>query len=229
MDESLMNQVVKVSLVGIEKKKHRDDAMFIGSNEGRKTYSYNLLYENTADPKDSVHRLTLQPDNANFIKIDKELKDVSIDDLTMEDFKRILSPALLDMYGAWVIVDMSATPVCRVYTENVSKLVNGEPKVIHEKGTFIHKTDVEGKETDELAIITQLPVWGFLREMKPGAWGWLKGEDPKLKIDRQIQQGRMKYVSIDKDTTVDNEPPAEEANEPTKPLGLAPGLDTVID
>lgn len=229
MDESLMNQVVKVNLVGIEKKKHRDDAMFIGSNEGRKTYSYNLLYENTADPKDSVHRLTLQPDNANFIKIDKELKDVSIDDLTMEDFKRILSPALLDMYGAWVVVDMSATPVCRVYTENVSKLVNGEPKTVHEKGSFIHKTDVNGKETDELAIITQLPVWGFLREMKPGAWAWLKGEDPKLKIDRQIQQGRMKYVSIDKETTVDNETPAEEAKAPTKPLGAAPSLDNVID
>lgn len=231
MDEKSINQVVKVNPFKIEKKAFRTDAMFLGDQRSAdaKSFSINILYENTFDPADNVHRFTLQPDNPTFIKIVDTMKDagLSIDEIST-DIEQLLPPSLKDMYGAWVIVDMSKTPVCRVYTENVSRIVNGEVKLIHKAGTPIHKTDAKGNDTEELAILTQIPVWGFCRPNPDGQMVWMKGNDPLLKIQREINQGRMMYVNQDKDFVLDNtEQPAEKPAEENKTYGAAPGLNDV--
>ena len=211
MDESMINKIVPVELFGLEKKSFRADRMFIGNDaEGQATYSINVLYENTFDPSDGTHRFALLPDNPNFLKIKKTLDATGID---ISDFPLDkLSESLRDMYGAWVIVDMSKTPVCRVYTENVSRLVDGKPTLIHKAGDPIHKVDPKTKQDlPELAIMTQVPVWGFCRKAPNGQWVWMKDNDPMIRIQREINQGRMIYVDLEKDYAIKDGPNANEA------------------
>lgn len=216
MDESMINKIVRVLPFQLEKKAFRADRMYIGSSDGQPTYSINVLYENTFDPSDGVHRFALLPDNPQFLKIKKAVEDTGIElsDFSVED----LSDSLKDMYGAWVIVDMSKTPVCRVYTENVSKMVNGVPTVIHKAGEPIHKTDPKTKaDLPELAIMTQVPVWGFCRKTETGNWVWLKDNDPIVRIQREINQGRMIYVPVEKEFKIADGPDAGTSDE--KPEG----------
>lgn len=221
MDESMINKIVPVELFGLEKKEFRSDRMYIGSAEGQATYSINVLYENTFDPSDGTHRFALLPDNPNFLKIKKILDDTGIE---LSDFPMDkLSKSLRDMYGAWVIVDMSKTPVCRVYTENVSKMVDGKPVLVHKAGEPIHKVDPKTKQDlPELAIMTQVPVWGFCRKSPNGQWVWMKDNDPMIRIQREINQGRMVYVDVEKNFAIadgpDTDPkPAGETAEESKP------------
>lgn len=212
MDESMINKIVPVELFGLEKKEFRSDRMFIGSSDDQATYSINVLYENTFDPSDGTHRFALLPDNPNFLKIKKVIDDSGIE---LRDFPlEKLSKSLQDMYGAWVIVDMSKTPVCRVYTENVSRLVDGKVKLIHKAGEPIHKVDPKTKEDlPELAIMTQVPVWGFCRKAPNGQWVWMKDNDPMIRIQREINQGRMIYVDVEKDYAI-KDGPGTEAEKP---------------
>ena len=235
MDESLIGKIVRVKPFGLEKKTFRENGMFIGSErtEGN-NYSINVLYENTFDPADSTHKFALMPENPTFKKIVKELKEgTNIDELE-EDLDTILPESLKDMYGAWIIVDMSKRPLVRLYTDNVYKMETVEgvkkPKIIHKAGTPIHKQDPKTHEdTDELAIITQLPVWGFLRKREDGTPIWLKGNDPMVRIEREINQGRLAYVDLLSDYKLEDEVTVEEKAKEAKEVELeaAPGLDAV--
>lgn len=210
MDDNVTLKIVPVELFGLEKKEFRADRMYLESAADQATFSINVLYENTFDPSDGTHRFALLPDNPNFIKIKKILDDTGID---IGDFPiDKLSDSLKDMYGAWINVDMSKTPVCRVYTENVVKLVNGKPTVIHKAGDPIHKTDPKTKEDlPELAIMTQVPVWGFLRKSPvTGEWVWMKDNDPMVRIQREINQGRMIYVDLEKNFKIADSPDVEQ-------------------
>lgn len=230
MTEEMLGKIVPVKLFGIEKKAWDESAAFIGSNEGRATFSINLLYENVVDPADNTHKFGLLPENPNFIKIKKALDDDNIENVSEYPLDK-LSDSLHDMYGAWILVDMSATPVCRVYSENVCKLVNGQVKTIHKAGDLMHKKDpATGEDSEELAIMTQVPVWGFCRKAPNGNWIWLKGNDPIAKIQREINQGRLRYVNVEKPAEVKHEEPAEEAKpaeRPAAPVGEAPATSAI--
>lgn len=235
MDESLIGKIVRVKPFGLEKKTFRENGMFVGSERGEgNNYSINVLYENTFDPADSTHKFALMPENPTFKKIIKELKEgTNIDELE-EDLDTILPDSLKDMYGAWVIVDMSKRPLVRLYTDNVYKMetVDGvkKPKIVHKAGTPIHKQDPKTHEdTEELAIITQLPVWGFLRKREDGTPIWLKGNDPMVRIEREINQGRLAYVDLVTDFKLEDEATVEEKAEEVKEEELenAPSLDAI--
>ena len=209
--------------------------MFVGTERGEgNNYSINVLYENTFDPADSTHKFALMPENPTFKKIVKELKEgTNIDELE-DDLDTILPDSLKDMYGAWVIVDMSKRPLVRLYTDNVYKMETVEgvkkPKIVHKAGTPIHKQDPKTHEdTEELAIITQLPVWGFLRKREDGTPIWLKGNDPMVRIEREINQGRLAYVDLISDYKLEDETTVEEKAEKAeeKELEAAPALDAV--
>lgn len=194
MTEEMLDRIVPVKLFGIEKKAWNESAAFIGSNENRATYSINLLYENTVDPADNAHKFGLLPENPNFIKIKNALDADDIDDIKDYPLEK-LSDSLHDMWGGWIMVDMSENPVCRVYSENVSKIVDGKVVIVHRAGDLMHKKDpATGKDSDELAIMTQVPVWGFCRKAPNGNWIWLKGNDPLARIQRDVNQGRLRYV-----------------------------------
>ena len=216
MDESLIGKIVRVKPFGLEKSVFRDDAMYIGAaRTDANNYSINVLYENEFDPADSTHKFALMPENPTFKKIVKELKEgANIDELE-DDLATILPASLQDMYGAWVIVDMSKRPLVRLYTDNVYKMetVDGvkKPKIVHKAGTPIHKQDPKTHEdTEELAIITQLPVWGFLRKREDGTPIWLKGNDPMVRIEREINQGRLAYVDLLTDYKLEDAATVEE-------------------
>jgi hypothetical protein len=231
MNEEMLNKVVPVQLFGIEKKSFREGGLFIGNAEGRSTYSINLLYENTVDPADNVHKFGLLPENPNFIKIKNALDNELIDDIKDYPLKD-LSESLHDMYGAWVIVDMTDTPVCRVYSENVCKMVDGKPTVVHKAGDLMHKKDpATGEDSNELAVITQLPVWGFCRKAPNGNWIWLKGNDPMTRVQREINQGRLRYIETKKEPEVEEPKVAEEASvaaeRPAEVVGEAPKIGDV--
>jgi hypothetical protein len=225
MDEGMLGKIVPVKPYGLEKKAFRDGASFIGSSrgEGAKTYSINILYENTVDPADNVHKFALLPDNPQFAKISKFVEDASIE---LNEFPlEKLSDSLKDMYGAWIVVDLSKTPVCRVYSENVSKLENGTVVTVHKAGELMHKKDPKtGKDTDELAIMTQIPVWGFCRKAPNGNWVWLKDNDPMVRIQREINQGRLQYANLDTEFKVNDGPDTDEA---PKVVGEAPAIGAV--
>lgn len=233
MNEETIGKIVPVVAFALEKKAFRADAMFTGTNaDERGTFSINVLYENTFDPSDNTHRFALMPDNPMFKKIKDACDQAQIE---IEDYPiKNLSESLKDMYGAWVIVDMSKTPVCRVYTENVSRIVGGKVEVVHRAGEPIRKTDPKTRqETEELAIMTQVPVWGFCRKTPLGNWVWLKDNDPIMRIQREINQGRMIYVDLEKDFSIKDGPNAEKSAEDAtgeqKPLVLenAPDLGAV--
>lgn len=235
MDESLIGKIVRVKPFGLEKKTFRENGMFIGNERGEgNNYSINVLYENTFDPADSTHKFALMPENPTFKKIIKELKEgTNIDELE-EDLDTILPDSLKDMYGAWVIVDMGKRPLVRLYTDNVYKMETVEgvkkPKVVHKAGTPIHKQDPKTHEdTEELAIITQLPVWGFLRKREDGTPIWLKGNDPMVRIEREINQGRLAYVDLLTDYKLEDEVTVEEKTEKVeeKVLENAPDVTMV--
>lgn len=222
MDESLINKIVRVKPFGLEKKTFRENGMYIGSERGEgNNYSINVLYENTFDPADSTHKFALMPENPTFKKIVKELKEgTNIDELE-DDLDTILPDSLKDMYGAWVIVDMSKRPLVRLYTDNVYKMVTADgvkkPQVVHKAGTPMHKQDPKTHEdTDELAIITQLPTWGFLRKREDGTPIWLKGNDPMVRIEREINQGRLAYVDLLTDYKLEDEVTVKEETEAAK-------------
>ena len=235
MDESLIGKIVCVKPFGLEKKTFRENGMFVGTERGEgNNYSINVLYENTFDPADSTHKFALMPENPTFKKIVKELKEgTNIDELE-DDLDTILPESLKDMYGAWVIVDMSKRPLVRLYTDNVYKMETVEgvkkPKIVHKAGTPIHKQDPKTHEdTEELAIITQLPVWGFLRKREDGTPIWLKGNDPMVRIEREINQGRLAYVDLLSDYKLEDETTVEEKAEKAKEEKLedAPSLDAI--
>ncbi|MEE3413879.1 MAG: hypothetical protein VZR53_00725 [Prevotella sp.] len=217
MDEGMLNKIVPVKAYGLEKKAFRDGASFIGSSreEGAKTYSINILYENMVDPADNAHKFAVLPENPQFAKISKYVDDAGIE---LNEFPlEKLSDSLKDMYGAWVVVDLSKTPVCRVYSENVSKLQDGQVVTVHKAGDLMHKKDPKtGKDTDELAIMTQVPVWGFCRKAPNGNWVWLKDNDPMVRIQREINQGRLRYVELEKDFTVNDGPGTGEEKKPAE-------------
>ena len=236
MDEGMLNKIVPVKAYGLEKKAFKDGASFIGSSrgEGAKTFSINILYENLVDPADNAHKFALLPDNPQFAKINKyiEAAGVELGEFPLDK----LSDSLKDMYGAWVIVDLSKTPVCRVYSENVSKLQDGKVVAVHKAGDLMHKKDPKtGKDSDELAIMTQVPVWGFCRKAPNGNWVWLKDNDPMVRIQREINQGRLRYVDLETEFKVTDGPNVE--NKPTeteqktdetpKVVGEAPEIGTV--
>ena len=212
MDESMINKIVPVVPFALEKKSFRENGNFLGESRDGKTYSINVLYENSFDPSDGTHRFALLPDNPQFLKIDKAVEDAGIE---LGDFPiEKLAESLKDMYGAWVIVDMSKTPVCRVYTENVSRMVDGKPQIVHKAGSPIHKKDPKtGEDLPELAIMTQVPVWGFCRKSPAGNWVWLKDNDPMVRIQREINQGRMIYVNLEKDFKIADGPDANTTTE----------------
>lgn len=231
MDEGMLGKIVPVKAYGLEKKAFRDGASFIGSSrrEGAKTYSINVLYENTVDPADNAHKFALLPDNPQFAKISKFVEDASIE---LNEFPlEKLSDSLKDMYGAWIVVDLSKTPVCRVYSENVSKLENGQVITVHKAGELMHKKDPKtGKDTDELAIMTQVPVWGFCRKAPNGNWVWLKDNDPMVRIQREINQGRLQYVNLETEFKVNDGPNTDEepkTDEAPKVVGEAPAISAV--
>lgn len=233
MDESLIGKIVRVKPFGLEKKTFRENGMFVGTERGEgNNYSINVLYENTFDPADSTHKFALMPENPTFKKIVKELKEgTNIDELE-EDLDTILPESLKDMYGAWVIVDMSKRPLVRLYTDNVYKMVEEDgkkkPKIVHKAGTPIHKQDPKTHEDlEELAIITQLPVWGFLRKREDGTPIWLKGNDPMVRIEREINQGRLAYVDLLSDYKLEDEATTAEKSETKEELEDAPALDAV--
>lgn len=233
MDESLIGKIVRVKPFGLEKKTFRENGMFVGTERGEgNNYSINVLYENTFDPADSTHKFALMPENPTFKKIVKELKEgTNIDELE-EDLDTILPESLKDMYGAWVIVDMSKRPLVRLYTDNVYKMVEEDgkkkPKIVHKAGTPIHKQDPKTHEDlEELAIITRLPVWGFLRKREDGTPIWLKGNDPMVRIEREINQGRLAYVDLLSDYKLEDEATVAEKAEAKEKLEAAPALDAV--
>ena len=233
MDESLIGKIVRVKPFGLEKKTFRENGMFVGTERGEgNNYSINVLYENTFDPADSTHKFALMPENPTFKKIVKELKEgTNIDELE-EDLDTILPESLKDMYGAWVIVDMNKRPLVRLYTDNVYKMAEEDgkkkPKIVHKAGTPIHKQDPKTHEdTEELAIITQLPVWGFLRKREDGTPIWLKGNDPMVRIEREINQGRLAYVDLLSDYKLEDEVIVAEKAEAKEELEAAPALDAV--
>lgn len=231
MDEGMLGKIVPVKAYGLEKKAFRDGASFIGSSrgEGAKAYSINILYENTVDPADNAHKFALLPDNPQFAKISKFVEDAGIE---LSEFPLDkLSDSLKDMYGAWIVVDLSKTPVCRVYSENVSKLEGGQVVTVHKAGELMHKKDPKtGKDTDELAIMTQVPVWGFCRKAPNGNWVWLKDNDPMVRIQREINQGRLRYVDLETDFKVNDGPNAggePKTDEAPKVVGEAPAIGAV--
>ena len=227
MDESTIGKIVPVTPFALEKKAFRADAMFTGDNaDARGTFSINILYENTFDPSDNTHRFALQPDNPMFKRIVKACDDAQME---IEDYPiKNLSDSLKDMSGAWVLVDMSKTPVCRVYTENISRIVNGKVEVVHRAGEPIHKTDPKTKkDLPELAIMTQVPVWGFCRKSPAGNWVWLKDNDPLVRIQREINQGRMIYIDLEKNYTIKDGPDGEESKAEGPVLEDAPDLNRV--
>lgn len=236
MDEGMLGKIVPVKAYGLEKKAFKDGASFIGSSrgEGAKTYSINILYENTVDPADNAHKFALLPDNPQFAKISKFVEDAGIE---LNEFPlEKLSDSLKDMYGAWIVVDLSKTPVCRVYSENVSKLENGQVVTVHKAGELMHKKDPKtGKDTDELAIMTQVPVWGFCRKAPNGNWVWLKDNDPMVRIQREINQGRLQYVNLETEFKVNDGPNVEnkhteteqKTDEAPKMVGEAPVISAV--
>ena len=186
----MLDRIVPVKLFGIEKKAWNESAAFIGASENRATYSINLLYENTVDPADNAHKFGLLPENPNFIKIKNALDADDIDDIKDYPLEK-LSDSLHDMYGGWIMVDMSENPVCRVYSENVSKIEDGKVVVVHKAGDLMHKKDpATGKDSDELAS----KLLGFCRKAPNGNWIWLKGNDPLARIQRDVNQGRLRYV-----------------------------------
>jgi hypothetical protein len=231
MDEGMLGKIVPVKAYGLEKKAFRENASFIGSSrgEGARTYSINILYENTVDPAYNVHKFALLPDNPQFAKISKFVEDAGIElgEFPLEK----LSDALKDMYGAWIVVDLSKTPVCRVYSENVSKLEDGKVVTVHKAGELMHKKDPKtGKDTNELAIMTQVPVWGFCRKAPNGNWVWLKDNDPMVRIQREINQGRLQYVNLETEFKVNDGPNTDEepkTDEAPKVVGEAPAIGAV--
>ena len=230
MTEEMLGKIVPVKLFGIEKKTWSESAAFIGDQQ-RATFSINLLYENEVDPADNTHKFGLLPENPNFIKIKKALDDDNIDNVSEFPLEK-LSESLHDMYGAWILVDMSKTPVCRVYSENVCKLVAGKVVTIHKAGDLMHKKDpATGEDSAELAIMTQVPVWGFCRKAPNGNWIWLKGNDPVARIQREINQGRLRYVEVEKPAEeVKHEEQVQEnapAERPAVPVGEAPATSAI--
>lgn len=232
--------MVPVTPCGIEKKAFKAGANFIGDamGEGAKRYCYNILYRNECDPADNVHRFTLMPENATFITIDTQLTaagvDVSVLNTDPTQLLEMLPDSMKkDIWGAWYNVDCSKRPLVRLYTDNVSKLVNGKVERVHAAGEPMHKKGPKG-ETKEFAVIETLPVWGFIKKNPEGKPFWLKGNDPMARIDREINQGRMAYldtlIAVTEDHGLDSgEPDATEKVEPKsepKPEVIeAPDLD----
>lgn len=200
MNEELLGKVVPVRPIKIEKVAFRENGMYIDNGNGRgKTYSYNVLFANDMDPADGVHRFPLMPENPTFITIDDQitLAGIEIGDIPAEKQLEMLPKNLKEgIFGAWINVDLSKRPVCRLYTSNVVKLENGAPTIVHKTGDAIMQKDANGHDTNKPAVITQLPVWGFLRKNQEGAYFWLKGYDPMTRVDREINQGRMAYVDL---------------------------------
>lgn len=240
MNEELLGKVVRVHLIGVEKKVFRGNSLFLGSDaQKRSSYGYNLLYENAFDPLDSVHKMPVMPENPNFLKLERLVKDeVDLEQDFEEQVLPALSDSLKDMWGAYVVVDLSKTPVCRVYTENMSKVVDGKVVTVHKVGDFVHKKDPRTKEdTDELAILTQVPVWGFLRKTDDGRPIWLKDNDPLVRIQREINQGRLAYVNQVSDFSIKDAPDdapdvektegGESSPKSAKDLDDAPDLGTI--
>lgn len=233
MDEQFLNKVVPVKAIKIEKVSFREGGMYLAdAGENRKKYSYNVLFANELDPADGVHRFPLMPENPTFILIDDALSKagVTLDDIPAEQHLEMLPKNLLEgMFGAWVNVDLSKRPVCRLYTTNVVKLVNGQPQIIHKAGDPMKKKGPNNTELDEFAVITQMPVWGFLRKNLEGNYFWLKGYDPTTRLDREINQGRMTYfdllsTEVHDDKGLDVEP---EGGAAEHKLDDAPGLDQI--
>lgn len=192
--------MVPVTPFAIEKKAFKAGANFIGDtlSEGAKRYCYNILYRNECDPADNAHRFTLMPENAVFISIDSQLTTAGIGvDVLNADPEQLLAmlPDSMkkDIWGAWYNVDCSKRPLIRLYSENVSKMVNGAVVKVHSAGEPMRKK-VNGVDTNEYALIETLPVWGFLKKNPEGKPFWLKGNDPMARIDREINQGRMAYA-----------------------------------
>ena len=235
MNEELMNKVVPVRPVGIEKVAFRADARYIDTgiaDDKRKKYSFNVLYANDLDPADNVHKFPLMPENPTFVVIDSKLKlaDVDLKEIPLEKQLEWLPDSMKkDIFGAYINVDLSKRPVVRLYSNNVVQMINGKLETVHKIGDPMHKI-VEGKESKELASITQMPVWGFLRKNLQGAYFWLKGYDPATRLDREINQGRMAYLDtligeVHDDKGIDNTDEPEET-EPGK-LADVPPIDVV--
>lgn len=232
--------MVPVTPCGIEKKAFKAGSNFIGDtiSEGAKRYCYNILYRNECDPADNVHRFTLMPENATFITIDAQLTtagvDVSVLNTDPTQLLEMLPDSMKkDIWGAWYNVDCSKRPLVRLYTDNVSKLVNGQVQKVHSAGEPMHKKGPKG-ETNELAVIETLPVWGFLKKNPEGKAFWLKGNDPMTRIDREINQGRMAYldtlIAVTPDPGLDSGEPGAEKTEskkeaPKKEVIEAPDLE----
>lgn len=232
MNEELLGKVVPVRPIKIEKVAFRENGMYIDNGSGRgKTYSYNVLFANDMDPADGVHRFPLMPENPTFIVIDDKitLAGVEISDIPAEKQLEMLPKNLTEgIFGAWVNVDLSKRPVCRLYTSNVVKLVDGKPEIVHKTGDAIMQKDSSGKDTNRPAVITQLPVWGFLRKNQEGAYFWLKGYDPMTRVDREINQGRMSYVDLITDEKgLDTGGDAESKEDEKTKLDDAPDLGTL--
>ena len=232
MNEELLGKVVPVRAIGIEKVTFRDNARYIETGAERKTYSYNVLYANEYDPADGVHKFPLMPENPNFIIIDTKLTsaDVDLKEIPLNKQIEMLPENMVEgMFGAWINVDLSKRPVVRLYTSNVVQLKNGRPETIHKAGEPM-RIQKNGKDTDEYAVITQMPVWGFLLKNAEGQLFWLKGYDPMTRIDREINQGRMVYFDtlvseVHDDKGLDSGEHEEEKGE--EKLPDAPSLDTL--
>ena len=217
--------MVPVTPCGIEKKAFKAGSNFIGDTliEGAKRYCYNILYRNECDPADNVHRFTLMPENATFITIDNQLTtagvDVSVLNADPTQLLEMLPDSMKkDIWGAWYNVDCSKRPLVRLYTDNVSKLVDGHVQKVHSAGEPMRKKGPKGVETNEFAVIETLPVWGFIKKNPEGKPFWLKGNDPMARIDREINQGRMAYldtlITVTDDPGLDSGEPAAEKPEP---------------
>lgn len=230
MNDELLGKVVPVNPIDIEKVQFRQGARYLDTGGERKKYSYNVLYANTLDPADGVHKFPLMPENPNFIIIDNQLKlaDCDLKEVTMSTKIGWLPKTMTeDIFGAWVNVDLSKRPVVRLYTTNVVELKDGVPTPVHKVGDPMHKV-INGKETKEYAVITQMPVWGFLKKNLEGQFFWLKGYDPMTRIDREINQGRMVYFDtligeVHDDKGLDSG--AEESEQKEEKLPDAPPLD----
>lgn len=210
--------MVPVTPFGIEKRVFREGASFIGSEQPTKRYSYNILYRNECDPADNVHRFTLMPENPTFIVIDAKLEEAGMDvkDLEESDVLSMLPESMKkDIWGAWVNIDVSKRPLVRLYTDNVSKIEGGKVVPVHKAGEPMHKKGPKGEELPEYAVISTLPVWGFLKKNMEGTAFWLKGNDPMARIDREINQGRMAYLDTLVQPTTD--PKGLEAGEIENP------------
>lgn len=215
--------MVPVTPFGIEKKTFKEGASFIGAEQPTKRYSYNILYRNECDPADNVHRFTLMPENPTFIVIDKALESAGMDvkDLEETDVLTMLPESMKkDIWGAWVNIDVSKRPLVRLYTDNVSKIEAGKVVPVHKAGEPMHKKGPKGEELAEYAVISTLPVWGFLKKNMEGTPFWLKGNDPMARIDREINQGRMAYLDTLVKPTAD--PKGLEAGEIESPKSPEP-------